>query len=186
MLDKSKQKESLSINEILMILSGNGRLIILVILSLPFCQPLHIPGFSTPFGILVSFLGFRIAFGKRIWIPKNLLVKSVSSKVLRKISCRLLIILKKIRFLIHPRFTWFCANKTMQIFHGVLIVFLGVFLALPLPIPLTNFAPGWSIFLISVGLLEKDGLIVAVGYLTSLVAVAYLVFVLLSLIYAFQ
>ena len=74
----------------------------------------------------------------------------------------------------------------MQIFHGVLIVFLGVFLALPLPIPLTNFAPGWSIFLISVGLLEKDGLIVAVGYLTSLVAVAYLVFVLLSLIYAFQ
>jgi hypothetical protein len=56
----------------------------MLLFSLPFCQPIQIPGFSTPFGILLAFIGLRIAFGHRVWFPKKLLEKKISYRVLKK------------------------------------------------------------------------------------------------------
>lgn len=185
LLSKSYEKRSLSINEILTNLSGKGRFLLLIILSLPFCQPINIPGFSLPFGILISFIGLRISFGKHFWLPRKILLHRISSKKLRKICQKILQILNGIRFLIRPRFVWLCSHKTMQIFHGLLIMFLGMMLALPLPIPLSNFIPAWAIFFIGLGLVENDGVIVGLGYLLSVVSIVFLYFVFFSSTFVF-
>ena len=88
LLSKLHEKPCLSVREILTILSGKGRLLLLIMLSIPFCQPIHIPGFSTPFGILIAFIGFRIAFGKHIWLPRKVMSRCISSKTIRKIFMR--------------------------------------------------------------------------------------------------
>src|SRR5207245_1066199 len=112
--------------------------------------PIQIPGLSTPFGILIAFIGLRIAFGKRAWLPKKILLKRVSSKKIQKITLKSLKLMNKTKRFVHPRLEWLCDDHAaIKIGNGLLIFLLGIFLALPLPIPLTNLAASWSIFLIS-------------------------------------
>lgn len=181
LLEKAKTQPAISIREILKILSGNGRVLILIFLSLPFCQPLQIPGLSIPFGLLIAFIAFRMTFGKHVWLPKIVLLKTIPSSTVSKISKKLLKLMAKISKLVHPRLSWLCKNKIMHTLNGILIVFLGIFLALPLPIPLTNLLAGWDIFLISLGLLGNDGVFVLTGYFASIITVATFVFLSLSI-----
>ncbi|MFN0065301.1 MAG: exopolysaccharide biosynthesis protein, partial [Chlamydiales bacterium] len=103
LLEKSRRSPSLSIKEILDVLSGKGRSLILIFLSLPFCQPIQIPGLSTPFGIVIAFLGLRIAFGKHTWLPKRILLKTISSTTIQKIAQKFLHMMMQIRRVIRPR-----------------------------------------------------------------------------------
>lgn len=163
----------ISIGKIFDIISGKGRVLILVLLSIPFCQPIQIPGLSTPFGLVAAFIGVRVAFGKNIWLPRRILSKTISAKVLFRITNKALLILGKIKRWIHPRLYWACHSSTMRISNGLVIFVLGIFLALPMPIPFSNLTAAWSIFLIGLGLLEDDGLFVIIGYLVSLIIVAF-------------
>lgn len=185
LMERSRRNPSVSIEEILKILSGKGCALILVFLSLPFCQPLQIPGFSTPFGILIAFIGLRMACGKRIWLPKKILLRSIPSNTIQKITQKSLQIMNKMGSFIHPRLVWLCDHRFMKVLNSLLIVILGIFLALPLPIPLTNLSAGWSIFLISLGLLESDGILVVIGYLLSLLNIVFFILILLSIKLAF-
>jgi hypothetical protein len=172
-LQKQAAHASISIQEILYTLSGKGRPVILILLSLPFCQPIQIPGLSTPFGLVIAFIGLRSAFGRHIWLPKQFLAKTISTPILKKLTRKALYLISKMKPWIHPRMDWICNSPSMQIVNGLTIATLGVFLALPLPIPLTNLAAAWSILLITLGTLEDDGLFVSAGYATFLLTVAF-------------
>lgn len=163
----------ISIKTIVETLSGKGRFLILLILSLPFCQPLQIPGVSTPFGLAIAFIGFRVGFGKRIWLPKAILSKTLSTKYLSKIIDKALLILHKIDPWIHPRLSAISQSRWMQTINGSLIIILGIFLALPLPIPLSNLAAAWAIFLITLGILSSDGVVILIGYSLFLLICAF-------------
>jgi hypothetical protein len=181
LLEKSQNSPMPTIQDILATLSGKGRSLILIFLSLPFCQPLTIPGLSTPFGIVIAFLGLRMAFGKQILLPKRIASKEIASTTIQNIVEKSLHVMNKIRRFIHPRLRWICEYPFMDMIHGLLIVLLGLLLALPLPIPFSNLVTAWSIFLVSLGLLENDGVIVLVGYLASLASVIFLIALLFSI-----
>lgn len=172
-LQERVKNTPLSVAEILQILSGKGRSLILILLSLPFCQPIQIPGLSTPFGIIIAFFGLRIAFGKRIWLPKKLLAKTIPAHTLEKIISKTLFLVRKVKFLIHPRLAWMCHSFVMEKINGLAICILGILLAAPLPIPFSNLAAAWSILLIALGILEDDGVIVVIGYMTTLITLAF-------------
>jgi hypothetical protein len=179
LLHQCERKTTISLGEILGILSGKGRLLLLILLSLPFCLPLQIPGLSTPFGLAIAFIGLRMAFGKRVWLPQKALLKEISSATIRKISQKGLKWIAKMERFIHPRLTWLSKSKAM--YNGLLIVVLGLFLALPLPIPLTNLSSGWAILLLSIGLLEDDGLFILAGYLVSLLTGVFFILLTFSI-----
>lgn len=181
LLEKSKKQQTISIGDILETFSGKGRMLLLIFLSLPFCQPLQIPGLSIPFGLLIAFIGFRTGFGKRLWLPKRILLKRISSATIQKLSTRCLKLMNKMTPLIHPRLKWLCTHKMMPIANGLLISLLGIFLALPLPIPLTNLSAGWAILLISIGLLEEDGLFILSGYFISLITIMFFILLAFSI-----
>jgi hypothetical protein len=172
-LQQEAKGKSLFIAEILRILSGKGRSLILILLSIPFCQPIQIPGLSTPFGLAIAFIGLRIVFGKRIWLPKKLLEKKIPILTFEKIMDKTLALVRKIKPWIHPRLTWMCHSPFMERGNGLIIFILGIFLALPLPIPLSNLTAAWSIFLVALGGLEDDGVFVLIGYLLSLLTVMF-------------
>ncbi|MBA3602363.1 MAG: exopolysaccharide biosynthesis protein [Parachlamydiaceae bacterium] len=171
LLKKEVSSMPITIGEILHILSGRGRALFLILLSLPFCQPLQIPGFSTPFGLTIAFLGLRMAFDGHVWLPSWILSKSIAARTLEKILDKILFLLKKVKRLIHPRLSWMCRSSVMQVVNGIAIFFLGLFLALPLPIPFSNIVAAWSIFLIALGISEGDGIVVLMGYLVALLTV---------------
>jgi hypothetical protein len=57
---------------------------------------------------------------------------------------------------------------------AILVMLTSVLLALPLPIPLSNFFPSVTIFTLGLGLLEDDGLFYVFGFLFFLISAAYI------------
>ncbi len=174
LLEKSNN-QPLSIKSILKILSGNGRYLLIILFALPFCQPIQIPGLSLPFGLAIALIGIRSAFGHRIWLPKFILSKKIQPDALKKIVKNSLRFLKKMKKWIHPRLSFLCVHPYLHMLNGLVIAFLGIFLALPLPIPLSNLLAGWGILFMGLGMLEEDGLLVAVSYLLCLAIVLFFV-----------
>lgn len=175
LLGSKAQKGTLTLERILKILSGKGRYFLVLLLSLPFCLPLQIPGLSTPFGLAIAFLGFRIAFGKHVWLPSKMLEKKISAAQMKKISKKGLWIVKKIKPFIHPRMEALCYNNILHMINGGIIVLLGVVLALPLPIPFTNLTAAWSLLFLCIGLIEDDGAWVIIGYAASLITTGFFI-----------
>jgi hypothetical protein len=170
----SEKQDSVHIKTILEILSGKGRLVILILLTLPFCLPLPLPGMSVPFGLLIAFFGVRMAFGKGIWLPQRILSKKIKTHLLKKIVTKTLWLVKKMQVLTHPRLYWMCFHPVMKVVNGIVIAILGVALAIPIPIPFSNITAAWAIFILSFGIMEDDGLFILIGYLLLLItAVIY-------------
>lgn len=180
LVQERTQQGPLSLEDILHILSGRGRPLLLILLSLPFCQPIQIPGLSTPFGLAIAFIALRTAFGKHVWLPKKLQKKKISPKTISKITNTTLVVIKKIKRFIHPRLDFLCHSRIMEVLNGLTIAILGILLALPLPIPLSNLTAAWSIFIISIGILEDDGLCVLLGYIVLLLTLTFLFFMILT------
>ena len=180
-LQKMAAHDSISIGDVLRVLSGKGRFLILILLSLPFCQPIQIPGLSTFFGLGIAFMGLRMAFGKRVWIPKGILAKEIAPGFLQKMTTKALGLTRRMKRWIHPRYDWICHYPLMRLVNGLIISVLGIFLALPLPIPLSNLLAAWSICLIALGLLEDDGVFVLIGYGISLLTCVFFVIMILTI-----
>lgn len=176
-----KSAPSISIAQILDILSGKGRPLILMLLALPFCQPIQIPGLSTPFGLIIAFMGLRMALGKGMWLPARLLQKTIATPTLQKITDNVLAVVKRIKPWVHPRLNWMCHSQVMEKVNGLMIFFLGILLALPLPIPLSNLTAAWSIFFIALGILEDDGVFVLGGYFISLLTMLFFIIIAMQL-----
>lgn len=162
------QGKDISLETLLRGLGKKGQATLLILLSLPFCQPIQIPGFSTPFGILLAFIGTRIAFGNRIWLPKYILDKKISYQHLEKIVSISIKITDKLRYFVYARFTHLVKNPLLQIMHGLTITLLGLVLALPLPIPLSNILAAFPLTLFGLAILEDDGAAILVAYGLSL------------------
>lgn len=185
LLQKEAKYAPISIGKILHLLPGKGRALILIFLSLPFCQPLQIPGLSTPFGLAIALIGIRIVFGKYIWLPKKILSKNIKAATIQKITPTIFLLVKKMKRWIHPRLKWVFQFSYMHIINGLTLFFLGIFLALPLPIPFSNLAAAWSIFLIALGMLEDDGVFLLLGYLASLLTILFFVLMAFSIHHIF-
>ena len=182
--DRAKEGP-LSLGEILSTLSGKGRCLILILLSIPFCQPIIIPGFSIPFGLVIALIGMLLAFRKQIWLPERLLAKKIPQETLKKMTASAQKLVRKMQRWISPRFNGLCQSSFMQMTNGLLIVGLGIFLALPLPIPFSNLTAAWAIFLIALGIMEGDGLLVLIGYALSILTLIILIFIILSIKHLF-
>ena len=59
--------------------------------------------------------------------------------------------------------------------NGLVIFFCGFVLSLPLPIPFTNTIPAIAILLLSMGMMEEDGLFILLGYGVAGCACIYLI-----------
>lgn len=169
------QAQELPVSTVVDALAGKGQAVLMILFSLPFCQPIQIPGFSTPFGVLLAFIGLRIAFGHRIWIPERLLKKKISYRALKKISSVAIKITEKLSFLVSTRIVWLVKNPSLRIVHGVTIAVLSILLALPLPVPFTNLLAAYPILAFGLGILEDDGLMIAIGYLLTIFCFSFFV-----------
>jgi hypothetical protein len=182
--DIASKTETTSIGDIFSILSGRGYAVLLTLMTFPFTLPIQIPGFSTPFGLIMAFLGLRLAFGKHLWWPEWILNRQISSKSVDSIVEHLINFFEsdKMNFL-RPRFPIFL-HPFFHRLNGLLICFLSLLLALPLPLPLSNIIPSVPLLCISLGLLEDDGLFIAIGYaLSALIALCIIAMALYFIFY---
>nr|QIQ10872.1 hypothetical protein OJOKFFHK_00015 [uncultured bacterium] len=172
LLLKEAQGSDVSVGLIINNLAGRGLAALLVLFVLPFCQPIQIPGLSTIFGIVLFFIGLRIAFGHQSWMPRQILERKVSYEILEKISTIAIKITNKLRFLTSTRMVYLVQNPILHIAHGIAIAILAFLLALPLPIPLTNLFAAYPILAFGLALLEDDGVMIIVAYVLFFICLA--------------
>jgi hypothetical protein len=141
--------------------AGFGFLIaFLALVGIPFV------GLSTPFGLAVAFLGVQMLAGKpRPWLPGFLRRRVVPQRGLRWLSGKLARFATRLERLVKPRYPWWARGRLI----GLGLTIQGVGLALPLPIPGSNWIFIGPILVYGIGLLEDDGAWVLVAHLSNLV-----------------
>lgn len=159
--------KEMNARELVKFIGPRSRALISLIFSIPFLLFIPLPGLSTLLGFLIAVCGYSIAFHKGIWFPKWMLKKKISGKLLCQAFQKGEAILIKIERAFRPRALFLTKHPFIERINGFLIFFCALILMLPLP-PGTNFPPALSIFLLSIGILEEDGLFVILGYLAFL------------------
>jgi hypothetical protein len=78
--------------------------------------------------------------------------------------------LRVVEVLVRPRLSRMARNRRFLAGVGLTIMLMAAFMSLP--IPLTNTAPSFVIFVLAAGILEEDGLLLLGGLLLAPVAAA--------------
>ena len=149
---------------------------IVLLLALPFCSPVTIPGLSTPFGLVVAVITARSALGLAPWLPKRLLRLKLPPRFFKTVTEGAERFVRWIEKKLHPRWAWMTGSEARLRFHYWSLCFSALLLALPLGgIPFTNTLPGIALFVGMIGIMERDGLAILVSYLILLATVVYFV-----------
>ncbi len=165
--------ETVTLREVLGLLHGRGYVLLTMLLALPFCTPIPLPGLSTPLGLIIGLIGVRLACGAKPWLPQRLLDTRLPPAVFKKVFAVTRRIILAFERLLRPRLLWLTATGLLRQLHAVPIAVGAALLLLPLPVPFSNTIPAWSIMLMAAGLLERDGVFVIAGHVTALAAVAF-------------
>jgi len=166
------ENDAISVRDIVATLGDRGFGLLIVLLSLPSALPVPAAGYSIPFGILLAILAAQIIAGRSTpWLPNWALNMKLGRKMSEGIVNYAVKFFDRMEHLIKRRFEW-AAGRAGLIFAGSVIIFMsGVMI---IPIPMTNTFPAFVIFLVGVGMTEKDGLIfIGAAILGALTACFY-------------
>ncbi|MGH7943559.1 MAG: exopolysaccharide biosynthesis protein [Opitutaceae bacterium] len=173
MILREFEVETVTLREVIGLLHGRGFVLLIMLLALPFCTPVPLPGLSTPFGLIIAIVGARIAFGANPWLPARLLDTRLPPKSFAKMFALTRKIILGFERLLRPRMLWVTATARREQLHGVPIVICALMLLLPLPVPFSNVVPAWGVMLIAGGLLERDGAFIIAGYIAAAITVVF-------------
>jgi hypothetical protein len=165
--------QALSLREIAERLRERGWAMLVLFLAAPFPIP-NIPGLSVPFGIAIGLVGFAFMFRRRPWLPEFVMRTKLEHASLEKVIPFIARLMERMERWTKPRMKWMVTGPVMNSLIGLGIVSGGFFLALPLPIPLTNGPPALSIIFLVVGMLCRDGMMLLIGYILGVLSWVYL------------
>ena len=163
------------LSEILTATQGRGFNLLLLLIGMPFLTPIPLPGFSTPFGLVVLLIGARLAIGRRPWLPKRLLQRELPARFIAKLLGAVSRMVRWLEILLRPRLDFLHEQWIYRRIAGTLIMLSGLLLLLPLPIPLTNTLPALTVVLLAAGAMERDGLFFLAGCAIFGLTLAYFV-----------
>lgn len=166
--------ERLSVSEIVAAFGARALAAIMLLWALVNFLPLP-PGGTTITGAPLLLLAMELAVGRQtLWLPQKMMRSSISRSTFRKSFGWLVPIVKLAERLSKPRLSWL-TNRFNKSLIGFVCFLLSVVLVLP--IPLGNIAPAITIALFSLGLMQRDGIVVIVGWLATAVSVGLLALV---------
>ncbi|SFJ16361.1 Uncharacterized conserved protein [Paenibacillus sp. UNC496MF] len=169
----SLEGKQLKLGDLLAALKEQGPFFMLTILSVPFLQPLALPGVSTPFGILIAMLSLGILVSREVAIPRRVHAFQMPPKGVRVLFRGAIALFRKLERWSRPRYDRLLQSKRLRMLHAVLMLVTGILLLLPLPIPFSNSLPAYVVFFISLGYLLRDGLMIPLSYAFFVLTAVY-------------
>ncbi len=185
-LESLGSHEEIRLQELFENLSSRGHAFPALVFSIPFFFPVPIPGLSTLLGMIIMMGGVGLILKKKPWFPKKWAEKKIRTAFITKVAHFGAKVSYWVERITVPT-QKFIGNYPQWVnqFAGVLIVLCGFLLALPLP-PGTNFPPAFSIFFLSLGVLEENIMLMFVGFLAFALNIALFYTVFLGLAKAFS
>lgn len=124
---------------------------------------------------LITALPLLLATGQmvlgypHIRLPKRIARIPLDYSKLRRTLLRLRPVTRRLERMLHPRFEALFRKRYERSIGTLMFV---IAFALFLPLPLTGWFPAVSLFIVGVGLTERDGLVVGLGLVLGMISVA--------------
>lgn len=158
-LAQDGSRERISVGDLLAALGDRALAALLFVFAVPNVLPVP-PGTSTLLGAPLVFLAAQLAFGRRPWLPAAIAGRSMARADFAALVLRIGPWLARAERMLRPRATGL-ALPPMEYLVGLVCLLLA--LVLVLPVPLGNMLPALAISLLSLGILERDGLWILAG-----------------------
>jgi len=140
----------------------------LLILALPMVLPVPAPGISVLFGVPLMIISAQLALGgRRAWLPAVILRQSMARKDYVALMVHVQPAVEHFERIVRPRALWL-ANDWAKIPIGLSCLVLAMIITLP--IPLGHVAPGTAICLLALGFMERDGVVIGIGFVAAVLA----------------
>lgn len=174
-LVRSLPRTGITLSELLHRVGSDGMLLLTALLTLVFLIPISIPGVSTVFGAAILLIGVSRMFRRELWIPARMKDKVIGTKKLRPLLRKALPWLQKIERVSRPnRIRWLVAGGPVERMNNASIVLGAVLLMMPFGmIPFSNTFPAVALLFLAIGLLQRDGVCVLLGYISNVITIAY-------------
>lgn len=166
-LSEVRTLPTITLGSIVNHIEGEALLILSLISILPFMQPIPIPGLSSLLGLIVLLQGIGLMFWSKPLLTKRMKLVVITHEkfeIIYKAALKFSYFTNKLSAYKHPATN----SRLSHILCGFAIIVSAAFLSLPLPIPFSNLIPALSIFLICVGLLEEDLMLIICGHSITL------------------
>ncbi|PTX97295.1 hypothetical protein DB346_20020 [Verrucomicrobia bacterium LW23] len=168
-LTQNPTAESFTVEQILQVLGVSSFGTSLMFFSLPEVLPIPMPGISALVVLPTLALGWQMSAGRQeVRLPKFLLERSVPRKALAAAVYAILPVLRRAEKSTKPRWEW-ASSPSAQRLIGMFVFLLA--LSIAFPIPGFNMPQAISIFIIGLGLVERDGLIICAGVVLGAISV---------------
>jgi hypothetical protein len=151
---------------------------LIFVFALPNIIPMP-PGASAILGAPLLFLTAQLAFGRGPWLPKVIVARSMDRAHFASVVQRVAPWLARAERLLRPRLA-VLARPPFEYAVGGVCLFLSLILFLP--IPMGNMPPAIAICLLSLAILERDGVWVLAGLCATAASIAIVWGVLFALI----
>lgn len=159
-------RETVTIGALMTSLEGRARAALILIFAFPNALP-AIPGTSGILGLPLLYITFQMMLGRNPWLPKFIADRGLPRHRFAQLIDKLVPHLARTERLLRPRMRAL-SGHTAELFLGAVCLVLAI--VLTLPVPLGNMLPAFSMCLIALGILERDGLWVLVGLVSSVIA----------------
>jgi hypothetical protein len=179
-LAESEERERITIGDLLQVLEHRAIGALMFIFAVPNAIPVP-PGVSSVLGAPLIFLAFQLMTGRQPWLPRIITDRSLPRSDFQKVVDLASPWLAKAERLMRPRLT-FLAQAPAKHVVGAICLLLAIILFLP--IPLGNMLPAFTICVLALGILERDGVWISFGVVCAIVAVAIVWGVMLAMLWA--
>ena len=168
------QGDTITLRQLFELIGEQGLLLLCALLTIPFLVPVSIPGVSTVFGAAIILISAGIVMNRLPWLPKRIMDRPLATEKLVPTLRKGAALVARIDAVIKPRFRLLTDGKLMERINGFGIMFGGGLLIMPFGlIPFSNTLPAFAILFLTLGILQRDGLFVALGYLATLGTLIY-------------
>jgi len=170
-----------TLREILNVIGREGMLVFCIFLTLPFMVPVSIPGVSTVFGLVMALIGVGVMADRPPWLPDRLMGRQFPADRLRLALGKGAVWIHRLGRISRPSIPVLTHGTAMARFNGLMLIAGALLLTAPFGfIPFSNTLPGMAILFLAIGMLQRDGRSILLGYAAIVLTVLYFVFLLLG------
>jgi hypothetical protein len=168
------QGDSITLQQLLALIGEQGLLVFCTVLTIPFLLPVSIPGVSTIFGLVIIFIGVSVTLNRTLWLPHRILRHQLASAHLVPVLERGIHFFSRLERWMSVRLRGLTEGALVNRLNGLALTSGGVLLLFPLSfIPFSNTLPALSVLLLALGMLQRDGFFIVVGYFALLCTALY-------------
>lgn len=132
------------------------------------------PGTSAILGLPLVILTYQVMIGRQsLWLPGIVRQRHISRELITSFVTKITPLMARLERILKPRMGFLVSTDVAERIIGLVTFPLAIILFLP--IPFGNILPAAAVACVALGLAERDGLAVAVGYALAIANVVVLV-----------